>query len=84
VIGLADGYKFGFLKEFSDRPPEGESLFVLDILSRGLVDPSGGDLLQQVQRQLLLAGEDAEGKGGAARTSAMTAVTVHESRLTIV
>ena len=34
------------------------------LLLEGLVDPSGGDLLQQVQLQLLLAGEDAEGEGG--------------------
>ena len=34
------------------------------LLLEGLVDPSGGDLLQQVQLQLLLAGEDAEDEGG--------------------
>ena len=33
------------------------------LLLEGLVDSSGGDLLQQVQLQLLLAGEDAEGEG---------------------
>ena len=35
------------------------------LLLEGLVDPSGGDLLQQVQLQLLLAGADAEGARGA-------------------
>ena len=34
------------------------------LLLEGLVDPSGGDLLQQVHLQLLLANEDAEGEGG--------------------
>ncbi|MGZ5978435.1 MAG: hypothetical protein ACXWNX_13415, partial [Isosphaeraceae bacterium] len=33
------------------------------LLLEGLVDSSGGNLLQQVQLQLLLAGEDLEGEG---------------------
>ena len=33
------------------------------LLLEGLVDSSGGNLLQQVQLQLLLAGEDPEGEG---------------------
>ena len=33
------------------------------LLLEGLVDPSGGELLQPVQRQLLLAGAHTEGRG---------------------
>jgi hypothetical protein len=33
------------------------------LLLEGLMDPSGSDLLQQVQLQLLLAGEDRQGDG---------------------
>jgi hypothetical protein len=43
------------------------------LLLEGLVDPSGGDVLQQVYLELLPAGEDAEGEGGEVQAPAMMA-----------
>jgi hypothetical protein len=37
------------------------------------VDPSGGDILQQVYLELLTAGEGAEGEGGGGQAPAMMA-----------